>query len=185
MRADRIALNTPRNAGGKLNVHSASGHESGRGVAIQVKSTICLDKPEVLPAHTNMAPRFEPGSVLQGNVRPATDEGRFRIESIGRDPASKSHGNGAFEANPISQITSDARVEPEIMKCLPGNFKMWILKTKPGLVGGAFQWFKRSGSGGFTCGTARIERRSSVLGFRRKMKDTRSSRMKIAPFAFG
>jgi hypothetical protein len=168
MRADSIALNSPMSAGGKLNVHSASNHESNRGVTVKVNYIVGLTEPEVFQAHKNMAPRFEPGSVLHGNAWPATDEGRFRPEIEGCDTASKSHGDGAFEAKPIIQITSDARIEPDVMKRLPENFEMLILKTKPELVGCAFRRLKRSGSGGFTCGTACIERRWSILGCRRK-----------------
>ncbi len=159
MRADNIALNSPISAGGNLNVHSASSHESNRRVTTKPNDIVCLGKPEVLPAHKGMAPRFEPGSVLRGNVRPASDEDRFRIQIVGCAAASKSHGGGPFEAKPIIQITSDARVVPEVMKCLTENFKMLILNTKPELPGFTFRRLKRNGSGGFTCGAACIERR--------------------------
>jgi hypothetical protein len=135
MRADNIALNSPISAGEDLNVHSASSHESNRRVAAKPNDIVCLGKPEVLPAHKSMAPWFEPGSILRGNVRPASDEDRFRIQIERCATASKSHGGGAFDAKPIIQITSDARVVPEVMKYLSEDFKMLILDAKSELPG--------------------------------------------------
>src|SRR6266404_4030576 len=150
MRADNIALNSPIGTGENLNVHSASSHESNRRVTTKPYDIVCLAKAEVLPTHKSMGPWFESGSVLRGNVRPASDEDRFRIQIVGCAAASKSHGGGPFDANPIIQITSDARVVPEVVKCLPENFKMLILNTKPELPGFTFRRLKCNGSGDFT-----------------------------------
>src|ERR1700704_4192660 len=135
MRADNIALNSPIGAGKNLNVHSASSHESNRRVTTKSNNIVCLAKPEVLPTHKSMGPWFESGSVLRGNVWPSSDKDRFRIQIEGCATASKSHGGGAFEAKPIIQITSDARVEPKVMKCLSEDFKMLILNAKSELPG--------------------------------------------------